>query len=43
MMVNTVSSESQVYALLIGIDYYEPNPYYSSLMGAVKDIDLVDT
>lgn len=29
------------YALLIGIDYYEPNPLYSSLHGAVRDIDKV--
>ena len=42
-MVNTVNAESQFYALLIGIDYYESNPYYDSLMGAVKDIDLVHT
>lgn len=42
-MVNTVNFQSQFYALLIGIDYYEPNPYYSSLMGAVRDINLVDT
>ncbi len=42
-MVNTFNSESKFFALLIGIDYYEPNPYYSSLMGAVKDIYLVDT
>lgn len=42
-MVNTVNSQSQFYALLIGIDYYEPNQYYRSLMGAVRDINLVDT
>ena len=29
------------YALLIGIDYYESNPYYNSLRGAVRDIDKV--
>ena len=40
-MVNAANSESKFYALLIGIDYYEPNPYYSSLMGAVRDIYLV--
>ncbi len=28
-------------ALLIGIDYYQPNPYYKSLQGAVRDIDKV--
>jgi hypothetical protein len=29
------------HALLIGIDYYRPNPYYTSLQGAVRDIDKV--
>jgi Caspase domain len=29
------------YALLIGIDYYQPNPYFNSLRGAVRDIDKV--
>ncbi|NEU76037.1 caspase family protein [Hassallia byssoidea VB512170] len=29
------------YALLIGIDYYQPNPYYGNLKGAVRDIDKV--
>jgi hypothetical protein len=29
------------YALLIGIDYYQPNPYYGNLEGAVRDIDKV--
>ncbi len=29
------------YALLIGIDYYAPNPYFNSLSGAVRDIDKV--
>ena len=42
-MVQTSNSESNFYALLIGIDYYEPNPSYKSLMGAVRDIDSVDT
>jgi Caspase domain len=32
-----------IYALLIGIDYYQPNPFYKSLKGAVRDINLVDT
>ncbi|MBN4005429.1 caspase family protein [Nostoc sp. LPT] len=32
---------SNFYALLIGIDYYEPNPHYESLQGAVRDIDKV--
>jgi hypothetical protein len=30
-----------IYALLIGIDYYLPNPLYKSLKGAVRDINLV--
>ena len=29
------------YALLIGIDRYEPNPYYKDLKSCVRDIDLV--
>jgi hypothetical protein len=32
---------SNFYALLIGIDYYQPNPYYKSLQGCVRDIDKV--
>ncbi|MFN5515307.1 MAG: caspase family protein [Cyanobacteriota bacterium] len=32
---------SNFYSLLIGIDYYQPNPYYASLQGAVRDIDKV--
>ena len=32
---------SSFYALLIGIDRYQPNPYYQSLQGAVQDIDKV--
>ena len=32
---------ADLYALLIGIDFYEPNPYYNSLQGAVRDIDKV--
>ena len=30
-----------IYALLIGIDYYLPNRLYKSLKGAVRDINLV--
>ena len=30
------------YALLFGIDRYEPNRYYKDLKGCVRDIDLVD-
>ncbi|MGK7948547.1 MAG: hypothetical protein AB4368_07020 [Xenococcaceae cyanobacterium] len=33
---------SKFYALLIGIDRYEPNRYYKDLKGCVRDIDLVD-
>jgi Caspase domain len=29
------------YALLVGIDYYQPNPHFNSLRGAVRDIDKV--
>lgn len=32
---------ADLYALLIGIDYYEPNPYYNNLQGCVRDIDKV--
>jgi Caspase domain len=32
-----------LYALLIGIDYYKPNYLYKSLKGAVRDVRLVDT
>lgn len=35
-------SSVAVYALLIGIDYYEPNQLYKSLKGAVRDINLVE-
>ena len=34
---------SNLYVLLIGIDYYNPNRLYKSLKGAVRDINLVDT
>jgi hypothetical protein len=32
-----------MHILLIGIDYYEPNQFYKSLKGAVRDINLVET
>jgi Caspase domain len=32
-----------IHALLIGIDYYQPNRFYKSLKGAVRDINLVET
>ena len=31
-----------LYALLIGIDYYKPNLFYRSLKGCVRDINLVE-
>ncbi|MEG4805387.1 caspase family protein [Microcoleus sp. ARI1-B5] len=31
-----------IYALLIGIDYYKPNRFYPNLKGCVRDINLVD-
>ncbi|MEM7595075.1 MAG: caspase family protein, partial [Cyanobacteria bacterium P01_A01_bin.83] len=37
-----MSTEKNFYALLIGIDRYEPNRYYKDLRGCVRDIDLVD-
>jgi hypothetical protein len=39
---NMSESASKFYALLIGIDYYQPNPFYRSLKGAVRDITLVE-
>ena len=38
-----IDQSSVIYALLIGIDYYEPNQLYKSLKGAVRDINLVET
>lgn len=32
---------ANIFALLIGIDFYLPNPYYQNLQGAVRDIDRV--
>ncbi len=37
-----MTESSKFYALLIGIDRYEPNPYYKDLRGCVQDINLVD-
>ena len=34
-------TNTNFYALLIGIDRYEPNPYYKDLKGCARDIDLV--
>lgn len=39
----SLPTATQLHALLIGIDYYQPNRLYKSLRGAVRDIDLVDT
>lgn len=36
-------ASSIIHALLVGIDYYQPNPLYKSLKGAVRDIDLVES
>lgn len=35
------STNTNFYALLIGIDRYEANPYYEDLQGCARDIDLV--
>ena len=35
------NTNTNFYALLIGIDLYEPNQYYKDLRGCVRDIDLV--
>lgn len=40
-MVDESKQTPQIYALLIGIDYYLPNRLYKSLKGAVRDINLV--
>lgn len=36
-----MAESTSFYALLIGIDRYEPNPYYNDLQGCVQDINLV--
>lgn len=41
-MANHTDSPVKLYALLIGIDYYESNRLYSNLQGCVRDINLVD-
>jgi hypothetical protein len=35
-------SDPIIHALLIGIDYYQPNRLYKSLKGAVRDVNLVE-
>lgn len=41
-MPELVTSAPNFHALLIGIDNYKPNPWYKSLQGCVRDINLVD-
>jgi hypothetical protein len=40
-MADQPEQTPNIYALLIGIDYYQPNRLYKSLKGAVRDINLV--
>jgi hypothetical protein len=40
-MIEQPEQIPNIYALLIGIDYYLPNRLYKSLKGAVRDINLV--
>lgn len=40
-MVEQLEQNPNIYALLIGIDYYLPNRLYKTLKGAVRDINLV--
>lgn len=40
-MADQPEQTPNIYALLIGIDYYLPNRLYKSLKGAVRDINLV--
>ncbi|WP_088892427.1 caspase family protein [Leptolyngbya ohadii] len=42
-MESRANLSANLYALLIGIDYYKPNQLYKSLKGCVRDINLVDT
>lgn len=41
-MPETATFAPNLYALLIGIDHYRENPWYKSLQGCVRDINLVD-
>lgn len=41
-MPELVTSVPNFHALLIGIDNYKTNPWYKSLQGCVRDINLVD-
>jgi hypothetical protein len=40
-MVTLPEKKPNIYALLIGIDGYKPNPLYKDLKGCVRDINLV--
>lgn len=40
-MADQINQTPNIYALLIGIDYYIPNKLYKSLKGCVRDINLV--
>jgi Caspase domain len=40
-MADKPDKTPNIYALLIGIDYYQPNRLYKNLKGAVRDINLV--
>ena len=40
-MADQSEQTSNIYALLIGIDGYQPNRLYKNLKGAVRDINLV--
>jgi len=42
-MTESTLAAPNLYALLIGIDYYKPNYLYKSLKGAARDINLVET
>lgn len=41
-MAELTEQRPNLYALLIGIDFYEPNRLYKSLKGCVRDINLVN-
>ncbi|MEG5043498.1 caspase family protein [Microcoleus sp. B4-C1] len=41
-MADQPDQTPNIYALLIGIDYYKPNRLYKNLKGCVRDINLVD-
>jgi hypothetical protein len=41
-MADQPKQTPNIYALLIGIDYYKPNSSYQNLKGCVRDINLVE-